>query len=118
MLSNFKGVSRREAARVHAYSWIVKYLLLLKLEVTPTNCQRREKGPWLTMKQPSRLRQSHFSTMCSFLSVCRYSPRYNNPLLLFVFFQAQAWRVNKEQQRALCANITIFYESHHVISDL
>ena len=48
---------------------------------------------WLMTKQPSRLRQSRFSTAWSFLSVCRYSPRYNNPLLLFVFFQAQAWGV-------------------------
>ena len=72
-------------------SWIAKYLLLLKLEVTPTNCRRWEKRAVAIMtKQPSRLRQSHFSTACSFLSVCL---RYKNPLLLFVFFQVQAWGV-------------------------
>ena len=69
-------------------SWIVT-----KIRGYTHHLLMSKKGLWLMMKQPSRLRQSHFSTACSFLGVCRYSPRYNNLLLLFVFFQAQAWRV-------------------------
>ena len=58
---------------------------------THQNVDIEKKGLWLMTKQPFHPHQSRFSTTCSILSVCRNSPRYNNPLLFLVFFQAQAW---------------------------